>query len=143
MPEVVRQGGGAAHRPNQGIAEGQRANYQPSDGWLSRWPCLELALPCSTCHPITKKCIDFPDGEIVFKGDYFRAEVEETPVPYRSALGDGCEALPSCFVRYWPLGEVVTSFAAGSLKIRELAELPSWNHNQLPGMYTLVADRDG
>ena len=94
-------------------------------------------------HPITKKCIGFRDGEIVFKGDYFRSEIEEVPLPYRSALGDGCEALPKCLVRYWTLGEVVTAFASGGLKIRELAELPSWNHKQLPGMYTLVADRNG
>ena len=92
-------------------------------------------------HPITKKCIDFPDGEIVFKGDYFRSEIEEVPVPYRSAREDAGVALPSCLVRYWTLGEVVTAFAAGGLRIRELAELPSWNHKQLPGMYTLVADR--
>lgn len=92
-------------------------------------------------HPIMKKSFSVRDGEVIFSGDYFRSEVEENPVAYRTLLKENGEGIPNCLVRYWTLGEVVTEFAAGGLQIKKLVEFPSWVHDKLPCLFTLVAER--
>lgn len=92
-------------------------------------------------HPIMKKSLSVREGEVVFSGDYFRSEVEETPVAYQTHLKEDSEGIPHCLVRYWTLGEVVSAFAAGGLQIKQLVESPSWMHDQLPGLFTLVTEK--
>ncbi len=92
-------------------------------------------------HTIMKKSFAVSDGEVKFSGDYFRTEIEEDPVAYRTVLKGNDEGIPNCLLRYWTLGEVVSEFAAGGLQIMKLVESPSWVHDELPCLFTLVAEK--
>lgn len=69
-------------------------------------------------------------------GDYFNTQpiVSEAPNP----TGSG-ESLGTCVLRFWNLGEVVTSAIEAGFVIQKLIELPDWDDPKFPGMYTLVA----
>ena len=87
-------------------------------------------------HPLLKKAIAVEDGEARLTGNYFATSPENADVAYQSILND--DSLPKCLVRRWTLGEIVTAFAKSRFQIELLEELPDWNCDRLPGMFTLV-----
>jgi hypothetical protein len=49
---------------------------------------------------------------------------------------------PKCLLRYWTMGEIITSFAASGFIISKLVEGPRFDsHKNIPGEFTLVADK--
>lgn len=87
-------------------------------------------------HPLLEKAIDVYDGRIELAGDYFSADCVEASTPYEIFLN---ETLPTCLIRRWALGEIVTAFAQNGFRVEKLVEAPSIKASQLPGSFTLVA----
>ena len=79
-------------------------------------------------HPATAK----RDG-------YFNEALETTPVPYAVHLGG--VNLPTCEIRRWTLGEIVTAFADTGLRIDSLNEAPMHESANVPEIFTLVGAR--
>jgi len=50
------------------------------------------------------------------------------------------QEIPTCLVRRWNLGEIVTAFAENGFRLNKLVEEPSRDIAQLPGTFTLVAN---
>ena len=88
-------------------------------------------------HPLRRKSIVYQNENLLLQGDYFSADIQETDVAYQTAIS---EALPKCLVRRWTLGDIITTFAA-SLRIQALEELPYEDPKELPGLFTLVAQK--
>lgn len=91
-------------------------------------------------HPLMKKAVSIVDQKIAFTGDYFAQGIETVPVAY-APFAANPEALPSCLVRRWTLGEIVTAFAQGGFCIEVLLELPHTASPSLPGTFVMVARR--
>jgi len=89
-------------------------------------------------HPVLSKTIQMDGGSLSLKGDYFSSAIVESDTPYGQSLDK--PDLPPCLSRQWTLGEIVTAFIEGGFRIQQFVEGPSWNHAQLPGTFTLVAD---
>jgi len=87
-------------------------------------------------HPLLKKAIHIHDGRVELGGDYFSTDVLESSTPYEVFLN---ETLPTCLIRRWTLGEIVTAFAQNGFRINKLIEEPSIEASHLPGTFTLVA----
>lgn len=79
-------------------------------------------------HPVTAK-----------RDDYFDEAPQTTPVPY-SVLLQGAD-LPTCEIRRWTLGEIVTAFANAGLRIDSLDEAAMQEATDLPEIFTLVGTR--
>jgi 2-polyprenyl-3-methyl-5-hydroxy-6-metoxy-1,4-benzoquinol methylase len=83
-------------------------------------------------HPVERKLFTAP-GVL---HDYFSAEVVMGATP--DPTGQGRD-LGQCALRFWTLGEVVTTAIGAGFVIERLEELPSWTDPIIPGMFTLVA----
>jgi len=90
-------------------------------------------------HPLLAKSISINSGDISLKGDYFYSSSQTARTPFEDFIDDD---VPTCEIRLWNLGEIVTAFAAGGFRIQQLVEHPSIHHAQLPGSFTLVATSD-
>ncbi len=88
-------------------------------------------------HPLFKKAISIDEEGITLSGDYFATDMEIAEVPFKAILKD--QVLPTCIVRRWNLGEIITAFAENGFRLTKLVEEPSWDIAQLPGTFTLVA----
>ena len=97
-------------------------------------------LVLSEFHPLAKKSLELGSGDPVLRGDYFATGIESAPVPYAAPSERGRSG---CALRRWNLGEIVSAFAAGRFRIRELVEHPSADVAHLPGTFTLVATAEG
>ncbi|HZC17120.1 MAG TPA: methyltransferase domain-containing protein [Caulobacteraceae bacterium] len=83
-------------------------------------------------HPVERKLFTAP-GVL---HDYFSAEVVMGATPDPTSQG---RDLGQCALRFWTLGEVVTTAIGAGFVIERLEELPSWTDPIIPGMFTLVA----
>ena len=90
-------------------------------------------------HPLMKKAITVEDGGVKLFGDYFQKELESAGTPYNIFLPD--EKITPCMIRRWNLGEIITAFAEAGFTIRKLVEEPSWDIDELPGTFTLIAEK--
>lgn len=88
-------------------------------------------------HPLLKKAIEVRNGSIDLTGSYFYDKTETANTPYEVFLNKS--HVPSCVVRRWNLGEIVSAFAQGGFRIETLIEEPSQEVSQLPGSFILVA----
>ncbi len=89
-------------------------------------------------HPLNRK--GFQEDTQVFTGDYFDSRTQTVPVAYAD-FHKTPELLPTCLVRYWTLGEVVTSFAQNNFRIEKLVELATRQNPKVPAQFTLVASK--
>lgn len=49
---------------------------------------------------------------------------------------------PKCLLRYWTMGEIISSFATVGFIIEKLVEGPRFDsHKNIPGEFTLVASK--
>lgn len=87
-------------------------------------------------HPIVKKSISIGSGGISLMGDYFSSDPETAQTPYEDYVNTD---IPTCLIRRWNLGEIVTAFASGGFHIQRLIEHPSSELAHLPDTFTLVA----
>ena len=79
------------------------------------------------------------DDSIKVTGDYFESDIHEEVMAHQKYY-DGPKEIPKCLLRYWTLGEIVTSFASAGFIIEQLAEAPRFDqHKNIPGEFTLVA----
>ncbi|MEG1256589.1 methyltransferase domain-containing protein [Clostridium sp.] len=99
-------------------------------------------------HPIRKifKCRNIFDESadaLEITGDYFQSELEVGDVAYKNILNSiGEEDTLDCLLRYYTMGEIITSFAAVGFVIEKLVEGPRFDsHKNIPGDFTLVASK--
>lgn len=96
-------------------------------------------------HPFRKmmKERDIFKGEIELAGDYFDNELQEGNVAYQRFFSENeQDKFPKCLLRYWTMGEIITSFASVGFIIEELDEGPRFDeHKHLPGEFTLIASK--
>ena len=79
------------------------------------------------------------DNSIKVTGDYFESKIHEEAMAHQKYY-DGQKEIPKCLLRYWTLGEIVTSFASAGFIIEQLAEGPRFDkYKNIPGEFTLVA----
>ena len=79
------------------------------------------------------------DSNIEVTGDYFESEIHEEAMAHQKYY-DGQAEIPKCLLRYWTLGEIITSFASAGFIIEQLIEAPRFDkHKNIPGEFTLVA----
>jgi len=90
-------------------------------------------------HPIMGKALKVTDGGISLKGDYFEKEVKSSATPFSTFLED--ETVPSCLIRQWNIGEVVTAFASCGFRVKKLIEESAADVKQLPGTYIVQAEK--
>jgi 2-polyprenyl-3-methyl-5-hydroxy-6-metoxy-1,4-benzoquinol methylase len=83
-------------------------------------------------HPVERKLFTAPS----VLHDYFSGDVVTSPVP--DPTGQGRD-LGQCALRFWTLGDVVTTAIGAGFVVERLEELPSWSDPTIPGMFTLVA----
>lgn len=91
-------------------------------------------------HPLLKKAINVDEKGVTLAGDYFSCDLETAEIPFEVFLQD--QVLPTCLVRRWNLGEIITAFAENGFRLKQLVEEPSLDIAQLPGTFTLVATVD-
>lgn len=97
-------------------------------------------------HPFRKvlgsqNVFSIKEEDYQLTGDYFNNELTLGEVAYESYFNDE-ERLdfPKCLLRYWTMGEIITSFALAGFVIEKLDEGPRFDeHKNLPGEFTLIA----
>ncbi|WP_055667008.1 class I SAM-dependent methyltransferase [Desnuesiella massiliensis] len=97
-------------------------------------------------HPIRKifKSRDvFDDNDLEITGNYFEDELKPEGVAYeRFFTDDEQKEFPKCLLRYWTMGEIISSFAAAGFIVEKLVEGPRFDsHKNIPGEFTLVASK--
>lgn len=95
-------------------------------------------------HPVRKifKSQDvFKDDALELTGDYFNNEIKIGEVAYEKFFPDNeHNEFPKCLLRYWTMGEIISSFAEAGFVIEKLVEGPRFDsHKNIPGEFTLVA----
>jgi 2-polyprenyl-3-methyl-5-hydroxy-6-metoxy-1,4-benzoquinol methylase len=97
-------------------------------------------------HPVRKifKSQDiFKDDGLELTGNYFENELKVGEVAYEKFFPDNEQReFPKCLLRYWTMGEIISSFAAAGFIIEKLVEGPRFDsHKNIPGEFTLVASK--
>lgn len=74
-------------------------------------------------------------------GNYFDDELQIGEVAYEKFFSDNEQnKFPKCLLRYWTMGEIISSFASAGFIIEKLVEGPRFDsHKNIPGEFTLVA----
>lgn len=89
-------------------------------------------------HPISKKCLI--DENNIRKSNYFDTAPKTVPVAY-AEFHPNPKSLPRCLVKYWTLGEIITSFAQNGFRIEKLLESHANHSTGIPTQFTLVATK--
>jgi len=99
-------------------------------------------------HPVATKLLSFRGStakvrKVRVTGDYFATELVEEDAPFSKFL-PAAAAAPRVKLRRWTLGEIVTAFAAGGLRVRSLSEEPNRSSEVfdrgIPKTFTLVLE---
>lgn len=95
---------------------------------------------CSDFHPFTKisDALNFQQPTM----SYFSAEVFEAEMAHaRFYDGETRRQMPKCSYRKYNLSEIINAVIASGFVLRRFDEHPSWEIEDLPGEFTLVADK--
>jgi len=99
-------------------------------------------------HPIRKifKVRDIfvvSDDALELKGDYFENTLQIGEVAHEKFFPENEQIeFPKCLLRYWTMGEIISSFASAGFVIDKLVEGPRFDSNKnIPGEFTLVASK--
>ncbi len=99
-------------------------------------------------HPIRKILKErdiFKGGEdnLELTGNYFENELQIGEVAYEKYFSvNEQNEFPKCLLRYWTMGEIISSFASAGFVIERLVEGPRFDsHKNIPGEFTLVASK--
>jgi 2-polyprenyl-3-methyl-5-hydroxy-6-metoxy-1,4-benzoquinol methylase len=99
-------------------------------------------------HPIRKifkerDVLQVSADGLELTGDYFEKDLKLGEVAHKKYYqGDGTEEFPKCLLRYWTMGEIISSFASAGFFIEKLIEGPRFDsHKNIPGEFTLVASK--
>ncbi|MFL0269318.1 class I SAM-dependent methyltransferase [Candidatus Clostridium radicumherbarum] len=97
-------------------------------------------------HPIRKifkvrDIFDLSDDALCLEGDYFEDTFQIGEVAYEKFFPENeQDKFPKCLLRYWTMGEIISSFAASGFIIDKLIEGPRYDsHKNIPGEFTLIA----
>lgn len=76
-------------------------------------------------------------------GNYFDDELKVAEVSYEKFFPvNERNEFPKCFLRYWTMGEIISSFASVGFIIEKLVEGPRFDsHKNIPGEFNLVASK--
>jgi hypothetical protein len=93
-------------------------------------------------HPVARKCLSVSQGQVVPSGSYFDDRFHDSDVAYKGCFPEEEQSdFPSCRLRYWTLGEIVTAFARAGMIVEELLELPHAQLGDIPGLFVLTASK--
>jgi ubiquinone/menaquinone biosynthesis C-methylase UbiE len=99
-------------------------------------------------HPIRKifkvrDIFEVRDDSLELTGDYFENELKIGAVAYEKLFPVSQQnEFPKCLLRYWTMGEIISSFASAGFIIEKLVEGPRFDsHKNIPGEFTLVASK--
>ncbi len=95
---------------------------------------------CSDFHPI-HKFIDVLGlgGPAV---DYFSTEIIECEMAHAKFYDEEKrKKFPKCKIRRYTLSEIINSVINNGFILRSFEEHPAWTNKELPGLFTLVADK--
>lgn len=81
------------------------------------------------------------DDGLELSGDYFENELVIGEVAHEKYFPTNEQKqFPKCLLRYWTMGEIISSFASAGFIIEKLDEGPRFDsHKNIPGEFTLVA----
>lgn len=93
-------------------------------------------------HPF-RKVIKVSDGRIKLNGNYFDQEIKEGEVAYAQLYeGIAAKDFPKCMVRYYTMGEIITSVAKAGFRINRLVEEERYDEfKEIPGNFTILATK--
>lgn len=106
-------------------------------------------------HPVLSKLLNVKGDEMIANGNYFSKDVIEEDVAYHILLSEEKRAsLKKVNIRRWTLGEIVTAISNAGFRITYLEEeagvrwalpvnSPEGMENKVPGLYTLIAKKEG
>lgn len=99
-------------------------------------------------HPIRKifKSRDVFDNSkdaLELTGDYFENTLQVAEVAHEKYFSENeRNEFPKCLLRFWTMGEIITSFASAGFIIERFDEGPRFDtHKNIPGEFTLVASK--
>lgn len=99
-------------------------------------------------HPIRKifkvrDIFDYRDDALELTGDYFEDTLQIGEVAHEKFFKENERInFPKCLLRYWTMGEIITSFASAGFIIEKLIEGPRFDsHKNIPGEFTLIASK--
>lgn len=99
-------------------------------------------------HPIRKifkvrDIFEVREDSLELTGDYFENELKIGAVAYEKLFPVAQQnEFPKCLLRYWTMGEIISSFASAGFIIEKLVEGPRFDsHKNIPGEFTLVASK--
>jgi 2-polyprenyl-3-methyl-5-hydroxy-6-metoxy-1,4-benzoquinol methylase len=89
-------------------------------------------------HPYRK----ILDQQIGTDGNYFDSNFHEGSVAYESKFNEADRSsFPKCLLRFYRLGEIITSVGRNGFWIKEMRELPKTGMEKIPGEFTIVAEK--
>ncbi|WP_313893015.1 class I SAM-dependent methyltransferase [Psychrobacillus sp.] len=106
-------------------------------------------------HPILSKLVNVKEDELIANGNYFNNEVIEEDIAYSTLLSEEeRSALKKVNIRRWTLAEIITAISTAGFRISYLEEeagvrwafpsnSPEGIENRVPGLYTLIAMKEG
>jgi ubiquinone/menaquinone biosynthesis C-methylase UbiE len=99
-------------------------------------------------HPIRKvfkvrDIFDARDNALELTGDYFEDTLQIGEVAHEKFFTENeRNKFPKCLLRFWTMGEIISSFALTGFVIEKLVEGPRFDsHKNIPGEFTLVASK--
>lgn len=96
---------------------------------------------CSDFHPFTKinDALDFQQGT---RG-YFSTEVFEGEMAHARFFEDEIrEKMPKCSYRKYTVSEIINGVIGAGFALKRFDEHPAWTNRDLPGEFTLVAEKE-
>lgn len=83
------------------------------------------------------------DNGLDITGNYFDNDLKIGEVAYEKFFEDDEKnEFPKCLLRYWTMGEIISSFASAGFVIERLVEGPRFDsHKNIPGDFTLIASK--
>lgn len=97
---------------------------------------------CSDFHPFTK--INDVLNQGIPKMSYFSTEIFEGEVAHAHFYEEEFRSqIPKCRLRKYTLSEIINAAIESGFAIRRFDEHPAWTDSDLPGEFTLVAQKNG
>ena len=95
---------------------------------------------CSDFHPFTKVAdiLQFQTATM----SYFSTDVFEAEMPHARFYDEEQRAaFPRCMLRKYTISEVINAVIGAGFTLRRFDEHPAWTNPDLPGEFTILADR--
>lgn len=95
---------------------------------------------CSDFHPINKFLDVLELGNPLT--DYFSTDITECEVAHARFYDDEKRKIfPKCKIRRYTLSEIINSVINNGFVLRSFEEHPAWKNKNLPGEFTILADK--